>query len=188
MLLWTSRHPNISAFLEIKQAETPTNATKRSCCFIFMESISRTSELASPRRHPFTSGEGLYSSSAQIRQQPSSHTNASYFHFSLSMSLLWGLCQSSMALWVKERKGPKAAKSTRWLGNNGTPCVILTAPRTPDILRALILCYFYLSDHGCLLQLLVSALALKHWDDLTNMVAPLAKRMEKKGQGNERNA
>lgn len=55
------------------------------------------------------------------------------------------------------------------------------------VLLAVIPCSFYLSDHGCLLQLVVSALAPEHWDNLTNMVVPLAKGTEKKGE-NERNA
>lgn len=39
------------------------------------------------------------------------------------------------------------------------PCAILSARQTPDVLLALILGSFYLSDHGCLVQLLLSVLA-----------------------------
>lgn len=69
----------------------------------------------------------------------------------------------------RNRKGLVAAKNCLWLGNNGTPCEILTAPQTSDVLRAVILCSFCLSNHSCLRKLVVSALAQGHRDDLTNM-------------------
>ncbi|TNN46173.1 hypothetical protein EYF80_043640 [Liparis tanakae] len=73
---------------------------------------------------------------------------------------------SGTVLWVSERKDPAAAKNDRRSGNNGTPSRITVAS----------------------FQLVVSALARERRDDLTDVVAPLAKRTEKKGRGNERNA
>lgn len=63
-------------------------------------------------------------------QQPSSYTKAPYFQSKLSFLL--DLCQSRKALWVSERKGLTAARIHWWMGNNGTPCVILRAPPNPS--------------------------------------------------------
>jgi len=59
-------------------------------------------------------------------------------------------CQSSPTLVrFRKEKARQLPKSDWWLRNNGTPCAILTASRTPDILVVVILCSFYSSDQGC---------------------------------------
>lgn len=98
------------------------------------------------------------------------------------------VARAGRLLEFRNRKGLVAAKTSLWLGNNGTPCEILTAPQTPDVLRAVILCSFCLSNHSCLRKLVVSALAQEHRDDLTNVVASAAKGTEKKEAGNGRNS
>lgn len=149
------------------------------------EHPQHTSELSSPRHHPFTPEGSLYSSSSQYANTPQATWMLLTFTATSRCLFCEGLPERDGS---RKRKAPTAAKNDHWLRNNGTSCVILTAPRTPDVLPALILCSFYLPDHGCLLRLVVSFLALEQWHDLTNMVMPLAKRTEKKGWGNERNA
>lgn len=109
--------------------------------------------------------------------------NASYFHSKLAWSFLQTFARTGLLFGFREEQ---AAKIDRFLRNNGGPSVTLSAPRTPDVLLAVIHCLFYLLDHSCCLQLVLAALAQQHWDDLTNMGEALAKRIEKKGSGYER--
>lgn len=122
------------------------------------------------------------------RQQPLSPQMLLIFTATSVCLFYEAFARAGRLLEFRNRKGLVAAKNCLWLGNNGTPCEILTAPQTSDVLRAVILCSFCLSNHSCLRKLFVSALAQEHRDDLTNMVASDAKGTEKKGLGNGRNA
>lgn len=67
------------------------------------------------------------------------------------------------------------------------PCVILSARQTPDVLLALILGSFYLSDHGCLVQLVLSVLAHQATGQATCSCL-LPKGYGRKEKGKKRNA
>lgn len=145
--------------------------------------------LSSPHHHPFTPEEDLNSISVQCNT-PTALKPHKCLLFSLQpldVSFMRVLPEQDGSLGLGKKRPNNCQKRSvvekQWHALCESHC-----SSNPDVLLAVILCSFYLSDHGCLLQLVVSALAQEHIDDLTNMVVPLAKRMEKKGRGNERNA
>lgn len=133
------------------------------------------SEFFSPYHHPVTPERGFI---FQCNTQ-TGHTNASYFHCNLSLPFFEWLREMDGSLGLRKKQSYSCQK---WLElrNNGTPCVILTAPQTPDVLLALILCSLYLWDHGCLLQLVLSFLAQEHRDNQHGCAACQKEREERK--------
>lgn len=89
-----------------------------------------------PSPSPFHPRRGFIFQFNAIRQQPSSHTNASYFHCNLSMSLLWGFARAGRLFGFRKEKTRQLPKTIGGWETMARPVwfSLLLEPQTSSLL------------------------------------------------------
>lgn len=153
---------------------------------ILTESIPSTRQSARPLAIPLSPQKRVYIPvSVQYASSPQA-TQMLLIFSAASLCLFYeGSARAGRLFGFRKEKAPQLPKlmvvEKQWHTLCDSHCSLNL------FLLAVIPGSFYLSHHGCLVQLVVSALAWEHWDNLTNMVGASCQR-EREERGCERNA
>lgn len=129
VLLWTPRDPTVAVLFKIKQAQTTTNQPTYHLHIMLhilfyqvhlqkawvthhfnRASLAHVRPLL-PSPSLFHPRRGFIFQFSAIHQQPSSHTNASYFHCNLSTSFLWGFARAGRLFGFRKEKTRQLPKA-----------------------------------------------------------------------------